>query len=219
MALVAGASRRGLAVLACIVCAAMAHYALSAGASGPVWAVVLALPVIACVLWLAASARSRALWLSVPLVAVVVIYVLERSGGLGFVAAYGLPHAAAYLLLLWYFGRSLRSGREALITRLARQVRGTLTPERERYTRRLTIAWCVFFAAQITLSIALLALAPLDTWSFFVNVLNAPLIAAMFLADLGYRFVRFRGERVASVSRMWRAFIEDAAGSTGAKSR
>ena len=219
MTLVAGASRRGLAVLACFICAAMAHYALSAGASGLIWAVVLALPVIACVLWLAASARSRALWLSVPFVAVVMIYLLERSAGLGFVAAYGLPHAAAYLLLLWYFGRSLRSGREALITRLARQVRGTLSPERERYTRRLTIAWCVFFAAQITLSVALLALAPLDTWSFFVNVLNAPLIAAMFLADLGYRFVRFRGERVASVSRMWRAFIEDAAGSTGAKSR
>ena len=219
MALVAGASRRVLAVLACIVCAAMAHYALSAGASGFIWAVVLAAPVFACALWLAASTRSRALWLSVPLVSVAVIYLLERSGGLGFVAAYGLPHAVAYLLLLWYFGRSLRSGREALITRLARKVRGTLSPERERYTRRLTIAWCVFFAAQITLSAALLALAPLDTWSFFVNVLNAPLVAAMFLADLACRLVRFRDERVASVSRIWRAFIEDAAGSTGAKSR
>lgn len=219
MALVEGTSRRGFAVLACLVCAAMAHYSLSAGASGLIWAVVLALPAIACALWLAASTRSRALWVSVPLIAVVVIYLLERSGELGFVVAYGLPHAAAYLLLLWYFGRSVRSGHDALITRLARQVRGTLSPERERYTRRLTIAWCVFFAAQVMLSVALLALAPLDTWSFFVNVMNAPLIAAMFLADLAYRFVRFRGERVTSVARMWRAFIEDAAGSTGAKSR
>lgn len=219
MALVAGAPRRGLAVLACVVCAVMAHYALSAGASGPLWAVVLAAPVIACVLWLAASTRSRVLWWSVPLASVAVIYLLERSGGLGFVAAYGLPHAAAYLLLFWYFGRSLRSGSEALITRLARQVRGTLSPERERYTRRLTIAWCAFFAAQVTLSAALLAFAPLDTWSFFVNVLNAPLVAVMFLADLACRFFLFRDERVASVSRIWRAFIEDAAGSTGAKSR
>lgn len=219
MAHVAGAPGRSLAVFACIACAVMAHIALSAGASGVIWVAVLAVPVIGSVFWLAASTRVRAFWWSLPVISVIAIYALEELGRLGFAVAYGLPHAVAYSLLLWYFGRSLRSGREPLITRLARRVRGTLSPELERYTRRLTVAWCAFFVAQITASAALLALAPLDTWSFFVNILNAPLVVAMFLVDFAYRFARFRDQRVTSIPRMWRAFVEDEAGSFGVRLR
>ena len=219
MAHVAGASRHSLAVVACIASAAMAHFALSAGASGFAWAAVLAAPVIASAGWLAAGTHNRALWLPVPLVVITLVYALERWDGLGFPLAYGLPHATAYLLLLWYFGRSLGGGREPLITRLARRIRGTLSPELERYTRWLTVAWCVFFAAQIACSAALLAFAPLETWSFFVNVLNVPLVAAMFLGDYAYRFARLRDQRITSITRIWRAFIEDAAGSSSAKPR
>jgi uncharacterized membrane protein len=211
---VAGASRRSLAVVACVACAAMAHFALSAGASGLAWAAVLAAPVIAWAGWLAAETRSRALWLSLPLALIAMIFLLERWDGLGFALAYGLPHAAAFLLLLWYFGRSLRGGREPVITRVARRIRGTLSGRLERYTRRLTVAWCVFFAAQLAASAALLAFAPLETWSFFVNVLNVPLVAAMFAGDYAYRFIRLRGERITPISRIWRAFVEDAASSS-----
>lgn len=219
MAHVARGARRGFAVVACAAWAATAHFALSAGASGLLWAGILVVPVIASVFWFAAGTHKWALWLLVPLVLIAMIYTLERWDGLGFAAAYGVPHAAAYLLLLWYFGRSLRGGREPLITRLARRIRGTLSPERERYTRRLTVAWCVFFAAQIATSAALLAFAPLETWSFFVNVLNVPLVAAMFLGDYAYRFARLRDQQVTSITRIWRAFIEDAAGSSSAKPR
>jgi len=219
MAHVADASRRALAVVACIALAAMAHFALNAGVSGSVWAGVLGLPVVAAMIFVAVSARKPAPWFLVPLISLVVIYAFDRWAGLGFAAAYGLPHAAAYLLLLWYFGRSLREGREPLITRVARKVRGTLSPEIDRYTRRLTVAWCVFFGAQVAVSVVLLALAPLQTWSFFVNVLNAPLVVTMFLADFVYRSVRFRNQQVTSIPRIWRAFIEDAAGSFGSHPR
>jgi uncharacterized membrane protein len=219
MADVARAAGRAVAVVACIACAALAHVALGAGASGLAWAAVLSAPVIAWAGCLAAEARSRALWFSLPLALIAMIFLLERWDGLGFVLAYGLPHAAAYLVLLWYFGRSLRGGRVPVITRLARRIRGTLSGQLERYTRRLTAAWCAFFAAQLACSAALLAFAPLETWSFFVNVLNVPLVAAMFAGDYAYRFIRLRGERITPISRIWRALVEDAAASSSAKSR
>ena len=63
-----------------------------------------------------------------------------------------------------------------------------------RYTRKVTIAWCVFFAAQLVVSLALLLLAPATIWSGFINLLNLPLIAAMVLAEFACRLVVFRHE-------------------------
>ena len=65
-----------------------------------------------------------------------------------------------HYLLLWYFGRTLARGREPIITRFARSVHGTLQPEMELFTRKLTIAWCAFFAAQLIASALLSAFAP-----------------------------------------------------------
>src|SRR4051812_3450352 len=92
----------------------------------------------------------------------------------------GLTHATVNLFLLWYFARSLRAGDQALITRLARRVHGSLPPEMEAYTRRVTLAWCVFFAGQVAVSMLLFAFAPREIWSMFVNLINVPLIALMF---------------------------------------
>src|SRR3954468_9333216 len=61
----------------------------------------------------------------------------------------GLPHAVVYSSLLWFFGRTLRSGHEALITTVAGRYHGPLPSYMEGYTRKLTGAWCVFFAAQL----------------------------------------------------------------------
>lgn len=209
---------RSLTLLVCVTGAVAAHLTLGAGISesGTAFAFLPAI-VIAC--WFAILARTRVLvWVALA-GAVAAVYVLERWGGVGFALAYGLPHAAAYVFLLCYFGRSLRPGREPLVTRVARQIRGTLPPELERYTRRLTIAWCVFFAGQVAVSVTLLAFGSLQVWSLFVNVLNVPLVTAMFLGDYAYRFARFRDHRAASIPRVWRAFVEDASGSFSARSR
>jgi hypothetical protein len=42
------------------------------------------------------------------------------------------------------------------------------------------------------LSAALFAAAPLSVWSMFVNVLNIPLLIAMFVGEYAFRFIRFR---------------------------
>ena len=106
----------------------------------------------------------------------------------------GLCHAVAYLSLLIWFAASLRAGREPIVTSLARRIRRTMPASVVRYTRQVTLAWCVFFCAQIIVSAVLLVFAPVAVWSSFVNLLNLPLIVAMALAEFACRAWLFRGE-------------------------
>jgi uncharacterized membrane protein len=130
-------------------------------------------------------------WLSAAAAIALVAVVYKESGHLDPVAMSGIPHALAYAGLLATFGASLFRGREAVLTGLVRRLRGPLPPMLLGYTRRVTAAWCAFFAAQLTVSLALFVFAPLETWSFFVNVLNVPLVLAMFAAEYAYRLWRF----------------------------
>jgi uncharacterized membrane protein len=102
---------------------------------------------------------------------------------LGLIAASGLPHTLIYLGLLAMFGATLRPGHDALVTTLARRMYGDIPDDMARYTRRVTWAWCFFFAAQLLTSLTLFLLAPLAAWSFFVNILNVPLVVLMFVAE------------------------------------
>jgi uncharacterized membrane protein len=100
---------------------------------------------------------------------------------------YYLQHAAMFLALAAWFGASLRPGREALVTRFARLVEGTLTPAGLAYTRAVTLAWSVFCAAVAAASTLLFFLAPLEPWSLFANLLTLPLVGAMFVAEFAVR--------------------------------
>jgi uncharacterized membrane protein len=133
-------------------------------------------------------------------------FVLRDS--LGAAAVSGVSHAAAYLILFAYFARTLRAGREPLITRLARSVHGSLSPELVAFTRRVTVAWCTFFAAQVLVSMLLFAFAPFDFWSMFVNLLNIPLLVLMFVGDHLYRAIRLPDHPRPSIARILRAFAE-----------
>jgi hypothetical protein len=101
----------------------------------------------------------------------------------GFVTISALTHWAIYTGLLLTFALTLRPGREALISGMARRLHGPLAPELATYTRLVTIAWCCFFAAQLMTSVTLFFFAPLPAWSFFVNILDIPLVVAMFTAE------------------------------------
>lgn len=119
----------------------------------------------------------------------------------------GVPHAVAYAALLWVFARTLNGRQEALITRIARRVHGSLPPLLERYTYRLTAVWCVFFAAQLITSFSLLAFNAIESWSLFVHVLNVPLVGTMFIGDYLYRVWRYRGYPQASIAQAIQAFV------------
>lgn len=134
-------------------------------------------------------------------------------------ASSGISHAAIYLFLLWYFGRTLAPGKEPIIARFARRVHGALPPARERFAHRLTVVWCAFFAAQLIASALLFALAPLRAWSLFVNLLNLPLLGLMFVGQLAYRRLRHPDWPRASVWQAAEAFAKDAFPSKSAEAR
>ena len=163
-------------------------------------------PLAALAIWVAGRARHKLRWSLFLIAAGVAIYALGHQEHRGLAAAYAAPHAAIYAGLLALFGRTLSRGHEPLITRFARQVHGTLPPQLATYTRRLTIAWCVFFGAQIVVSALLFGFASLAHWSIFVNVLNFPLLALMFIGEYTYRIVRHRDFPHASFLEGVRAF-------------
>jgi uncharacterized membrane protein len=126
---------------------------------------------------------------AVALVMLIGIPFGETAAALG-----GISHAVAYAGLLVWFGLSMRPGCEPCVTGFARRVRLTMPAKVIRYTRRVTLAWCAFFAAQLVASAVLLVTAPPTVWAAFVNLFNLPLVAAMMLAEFGVRLILFRHE-------------------------
>ena len=121
---------------------------------------------------------------------------------------YAAPHIIIDLLLLWFFGRTLRAGHVSLVTRIARHEHGSLPPEIELYTRRVTWAWCIYFGLMAAVSSLLFVFAPLPVWSWFANMLSLPLILLMFAGEYAYRIWRFPNFSHASFFTAIRSFRE-----------
>ena len=189
----------------------LVHSAVVGGQIESIRIALAFLPLLVLACWVVTRARNRLLWSLVLLATGVVIYVLEHQESWGLAAAYGIPHAVVYLSFLWLFGQTLWPGEVPFVTRLARRVHGTLPPELAAYTRRVTYAWCVFFAAQMVISALLFKFASLNIWSLFINVLNFPLLALMFIGEYVYRTVHHREFPHASILDGIRAFSNDAA--------
>lgn len=104
---------------------------------------------------------------------------LERN----FSWAYFIQHAGTNLMLAAVFGVTLARGRQALCSRFAEAVHGSLAPEVLRYSRQLTLAWTLFFIAVSGVSALLFAFAPIETWSIFANFMTFPLVMLMFAVE------------------------------------
>ena len=182
------------------------------------WLYALVALLVALAIW-AARRPNKYFWLLTGLAIASAIYVVLAPTRLNIAAVYGIPHAAINLFLFWLFGRTLLRGRDALITRVARRVHGTLPPQLEMYTRQVTIAWCVFFAGQIIISILLFSFAPIATWSLYINFLDLPLVALMFLAEYAYRKAYYRSHPHTPIWKTVQAFTKDFSSSEGADAR
>ena len=185
------------------------HKVTTAAQFTPVSAAIVLVPFAAGAMWaimLEAGVR-RALLITAALAALGL--AAARMFGLPHSAVmFGLPHLVTNLFLMWLFARTLRGGREALVTAIARKVHGPLTPDIERYTRNVTLAWSLFFAMQILVSIALFSFAALETWSMFINLLNGPSIILMFVLEYAYRTLRYR-EHQSSIFSALHFFTRD----------
>lgn len=102
-----------------------------------------------------------------------------------------MPPIVVNALLCWLFGRTLRRGREPIISYIARLDRGVLPPELARYTRRLTCIWTVFFALVGAASAGLALLSPQELWAIFTDV-SYLFAGLLFFGEFVYRRLRYR---------------------------
>lgn len=166
------------------VYALIAHYSSAQAEVGP-WAVVLALaPVVAAVV---AFFRRSAVGIALGLAAVtaglaglVWIWPLLQANVSWM---YFLQHIGVNGALGVLFGRTLLAGRRPLCTAIASRIHRQVTPGIAHYTRQVTLAWTVFFAAMVAISCGLFALAPVEVWSVFANLLTFPLVGLMFVVE------------------------------------
>jgi uncharacterized membrane protein len=204
----------GIAIILLATVPFLVHHMLSGSVSSGLVVILAATQITAIILFctrrLATRFRAAIVVATLALAATVMSVPGLPAQSVGLVVT-GCCHAAAYLGLLTWFATSLRPNREPVVTVLARRVRRTMPDKVVRYTRRVTIAWCVFFASQLIFSLGLLLLAPETVWSAFVNVLNLPLLAAMVLAEFGCRLILFRHEPrtglIDTISAMRRARV------------
>jgi uncharacterized membrane protein len=142
---------------------------------------------------------------------IVAWWAFEYGGRVGAAALWAgaVPQIFCYASLFWFFARSLRGNREALITRVARFVHAEVSVERARYTRQVTVFWSVYFAAMAVISVSILTFVSTDAWLFFANVLNLPILVCAFLAEYVYRLVRhpnFAGESLTAPIRAYKRY-------------
>lgn len=87
------------------------------------------------------------------------------------------------------FATSLLTGETPVVTRYSRIMRGELPPAIADYTRKVTRAWAIFFAAMALECVLLAAYAPLPIWSLFANLLNYVAVGLAFAVEY---FIRIR---------------------------
>jgi uncharacterized membrane protein len=191
--------RRSVLLLACAWPLSL-HYAILFAA--PEWparvnATALAL---AALIWAISQARAAAL-LAAALIAVLLVAIELYAPQLLLFAPPVLINAA----LAFFFGASLRSGREPVICVFARLEQGKdLPPDLARHARVVTWLWTLLLATMAVLALALALWAPLETWSLFSNVVAYALIAMLFVGEYLYRRLRFRHYRHASLAALLR---------------
>ncbi len=161
----------------------LAHLAIAGQGWGVLGYLLIIVQIVLTLLLLRrwVSERYRPLIAIGLIVWVIVLCLSQMTTSLALSSA--IPHAAVYAGLLTLFGASLLPGHMPLITRLALKIHGPLNSRIRHYTRGVTAAWCVFFASQLACSALLIEFFPVKDWSFFVNILNVPLLASMFVGE------------------------------------
>lgn len=183
------------------------HRIVSADPRGLVAELLVVMPLLLFAAWLVGRSRfGPVAGVLLVLLGVAGCIAWHRAGTDSMLPV--LPHLAIYFVLLGWFGGTLRPGREPLVTFMARHVHETMSPQLIAYTRRVTIAWCVFFLAMALTSTALFLRAPVATWSLFANLLNLPLVIAMFVGEYLWRRLRHPEMSRATIPMMIRSFMK-----------
>ena len=125
---------------------------------------------------------------------------------------YYLQHLGIHVALGVFFGKSLLGPGDALITRMARRIFAhELSDRKVRYTRKVTLAWTLFFFINALVSTGLFIWAPAAVWSVHANVLTGPLIGVMFLVEHIWRLCVLPPHERPGIADIVRAYRRESA--------
>ncbi len=151
-------------------------------------AVALLTPMLALFCAWAWRARQRLLG-GFALAAIVALVAQAALGsGLAPEKLYVAQHVVIHAGLAFWFGATLRPGQTPLIESLAARVHRHLTAPIRAYTRKVTLAWTIYFVLMGLVSVALYAGASFDLWATFANLLTPLAVALMFGAEYLLRY-------------------------------
>jgi uncharacterized membrane protein len=167
---------------------AVSHWLMTAAPATPWNAVLVLAPMLVAIAWGAWRGGQRPLAALSALSVVALCVQASLPKPLSAQVLYLAQHVGTNVFLAVGFGGTLRAGQQALITRLARSVHRQFTPEMAAYTRKLTLAWTVYFVAMALLSLGLYAFARFETWALFANVLTPLAVAVMFGGEYWLRY-------------------------------
>jgi uncharacterized membrane protein len=180
---------RGLSITVMIVIyAVLVHHVNASGQASTLGAVLALMPIFLLIITVAVKATSRVAGISLLLIGGIASWlawplIKQHTGFVFWMQDIGL-----LLVLLMTFGWTLQKDRKPLCVHFAEMINGEALPaEHERYAHKVTVAWVAFFAMMIITSTLLFFMAPLATWSIFVNFLTLPLVALMFMVEFMVR--------------------------------
>jgi uncharacterized membrane protein len=174
------APRSALGILLLVAYPVLTHVAVTTGLAYLTWAAWLC---IAALVYLA----FRGLWGLAGFALLAAAPLIADTEAL-----LKLPPVIIDLALAIWFGRTLASGEEPMISWFARLVRGTeLPPDLARYTRWSTVMWTAFFVSIAVAAATLAVLATPQTWSLFANGIDYLLVGVLFVAEYVFRRLRY----------------------------
>lgn len=180
---IASFTRVAFAVAAVAAYQLLAHHAVATPGQHGLGLAMALLPPLVIALGAAARSPRRAALLTLWALAAAALWTARTPLARHFEWGLYLEHASFNLGMALLFGRTLATGRVPLCTQFATMIHGSLTPAVERYTRRITAAWMLFFVAIAAVSTLMFAAAPIVAWATFANYLALPLVGAMFVAE------------------------------------
>ena len=184
------------------------HWLMTSAPSSSWNAVVIVGPMLVAAAVVAWQRRQRALALVLAAATAALVVQAGRGGGVAPETLYLGQHVAIHLLLAFVFGSTLAAGREPLVSALARRVHGGLTPEMAAYSRKVNVAWTVYFVAMALVSIVVFVAAPFALWATFANLVTPLAIIAMFVGEYLLRYRLHPEFERATLAQAVRAYAE-----------
>lgn len=192
---------------------ALASYYAATHAGQEPWALAIALgPLVLALLLATRKLLGMAGLVIVTLILALLIYRFYGSLQSHVPTTYYLQHLGMMLCGAACFGLSLIGPSVPLCTRFA-QYSHAMTAELERYTRRVTIAWTLFFIVMAAVS-TVLFVSPLSfsVWAAFDTLFTLPLVALMFAAEYAVRRLvlpHAANQGITSAYRAYQAYRAD----------